>query len=266
MWTQSTLEIARCRGAQRSLGKLLWIPPDTNGKEVLSRRTNTAMIASPTVNTALAMEPELTPPKRRLGRPPTLDRDAALLAARKVIAERGLHRTRYSDVAEASGVPVTTLQHAFGSLQGMLLESMRFSVAMEVELLRQLEPSGLTPWQRLAALAESSLDPPDDPDSWPVWVEFWALAGRDAEIGEQAGLVYQHWWGFAEEIIRAGIENGDFTTSQAPADAAVAVAGMIEGVGVSLMMRADGPDRQRAMRVTLDGMAQLLGAREQPGA
>src|SRR4051812_44474330 len=112
--------------------------------------------------------------KRRLGRPPTLNRDAALQAARGVIAERGFDRTRYADVAAASGIPVTTLQHAFGSLKAMLLESVQKSAASEIAVLRDLSyDTSLTPWQRLQEFIAGAVHPPDEPDSWLLWLELW---------------------------------------------------------------------------------------------
>jgi AcrR family transcriptional regulator len=202
---------------------------------------------------------------RRIGRPPTLDREGALLAARTVIARRGFDRTRYADVGEAAGVPVTTLQHAFGSLQAMLLESVAAAAASEIAVLRDLShDSTHTPWERIQEFISGAVHPPNDPDSWLVWLEFWRLAGRDAEIGVNAGEVYEQWWTYIGEIIELGHARGSFTSPLAAQtrEAAVATVAVIDGVAAALILRADGPDYARTREIAITAVASMLGVVE----
>lgn len=206
--------------------------------------------------------PASEPRKRRLGRPPTLDRDAALRAARDVISQRGFDRTRYADVAEAASVPVTTLQHAFGSLQAMLLESVQRSTASEIAILRDLsQGDARSPWERLAEFIAGAVSVDDEPDSWPVWLELWRLAGRDAEIGAHAGVVYSQWWDYVAELISLGAEAGQFSGPlvDRPYDAAQAAVAVIDGLAAALIVRADGPDHDRVLSVALTSIAAMLG-------
>lgn len=202
---------------------------------------------------------------RRLGRPSTLDREGALLAARAMIARRGLERTRYADVAEAAGVPVTTLQHAFGSLGALLLEAISVATASEISVLQELSRSEtLTPWQRVQAFITHAVHPPDDPDSYLLWLEFWRLAGRDSEVGAQAAEVYEQWWSYVEELLRDGREQGEFSSPILDdlRNAAIALVGIIDGVSTALVVRADGPDYERARQVSIAAAASMLGVRE----
>lgn len=202
------------------------------------------------------------PQRRRIGRPPTLDREGALLAARTVIARRGFDRTRYADVGEAAGVPVTTLQHAFGSLQAMLLESVATAAASEIAVLRELSHDArLSPWERIQEFIAGAVHPPGDPDSWLVWLEFWRLAGRDTEIGEQAGEIYTQWWNYIAEIIELGRDDGTFTGPLVADahEAAMAIVGIIDGVAAALILRADGPDYERTREVATRAAATMLG-------
>lgn len=207
--------------------------------------------------------PELDrPARRRIGRPPTLDREGALLAARSVIARRGIDRTRYADVGEAAGVPVTTLQHAFGSLQAMLLESVSSAAESEIAILRDLSrDSSLSPWERIQEFISGAVHPPDDPDSWLVWLEFWRIASRDAEIGAHAGEIYEQWWNYVGEIIEAGRSHGQFTSplAQHTREAAIAIVGIIDGVAAALVLRGDGPDFERTRTIAIRAAASLLG-------
>lgn len=201
-------------------------------------------------------------PAGRLGRPSTLDRDGALRAARDVIAARGFDRTRYSDVADASGVPVTTLQHAFGSLGAMLLESVQRTAAAEIAVLRELSTdTTLTPWERLGEFVAGAVHPPDEPDSWLLWLELWRLAGRDAEVGARAGIIYEQWWDYVAELIRLGAEAGAFTGAicATPREAAIAVVGIVDGIAAALIVRADGPQHERTRALAMDAIASMLG-------
>ncbi|MDO9357007.1 MAG: TetR/AcrR family transcriptional regulator [Solirubrobacteraceae bacterium] len=213
--------------------------------------------------TAPGDRPSPEPRKRRLGRPPTLDRDAALVAARDVIAKRGFDRTRYADVAEAASVPVTTLQHAFGSLQAMLLESVQRSTASEIAVLRERgNDESRSPWERLSDFAFDAIQGHDGVDTWPVWLDLWRLAGRDAEIGARAGVVYAQWWNYVAELIELGTASGDFTSAIArdrPYDAAQACVSVIDGLASALILRADGPDHARVRVVAVDAIASMLG-------
>ncbi len=200
--------------------------------------------------------------KRRLGRPPTLNRDAALKAARGVIAERGFDRTRYADVAEASGIPVTTLQHAFGSLKAMLLESVQKSAASEIAVLRDLSyDTSLTPWERLQEFIAGAVHPPDEPDSWLLWLELWRLAGRDPELGADAGVIYAHWYDYVEELVALGAEAGELSGpfAESPRDGAIALVSVIDGLAVAFVIRADGPDYDRLLELSIKAASALLG-------
>lgn len=179
-----------------------------------------------------------------------------------MIARRGFDRTRYADVGEAAGVPVTTLQHAFGSLQAMLLESVATAAASEIAVLRELShDSRLSPWERIQEFIAGAVHPPNDPDSWLVWLEFWRLAGRDAEIGEQAGEIYEQWWNYLGEIIELGHADGTFTSELAGStrEAAIAIVALIDGVAAALILRADGPAYERTREIATQGAAALLG-------
>ena len=82
-------------------------------------------------------------PTWRERRPPGRPRPAragrrklpVLEAACRVIAERGAEATRFTDVAAASGVPVSTLQYYFGSREDLLVAAFRHASANELAAL-----------------------------------------------------------------------------------------------------------------------------------
>lgn len=223
-----------------------------------------------TVSNDPSVDTPTDPPKRRVGRPPTLDRAAALEAAQRVIARRGVDRTRYSDIAEESGVPVSTLQHAFGTLQALVLTAVTDATSGEFSRLRELsEREGGTPWARMKLLMSASIDAPedapDDPQSWLIWSELWRLAARAEDIGSQVETIYEEWWQHLALLVAEGRDSGQFDSpiTNDPRSAAMSILALVDGLGVALCMRADGPDPIRAELVLLDALRSLLGVQDE---
>lgn len=177
-----------------------------------------------------------------------------------------MDRTRYADVAEESGVPVSTLQHAFGTLNSLVLTAVVAATSGEFAALKaESEREGGTPWVRLKRLISASIDAPEDTpetaQSWLIWSELWRLAARTKDIGAHVEGVYDQWWSHLEELVREGVEVGEFTSPLAtedPRNAAFSILALIDGLGVAFCLR-EGPDPLRAELVLIDALRSLLG-------
>lgn len=210
-------------------------------------------------------------PRPRRGRPPSLDRTAALDATRRVIARRGLERARYLDIAEESGVAVSTLQNAFGRLDELLALAIDRSHAIDGAFLATLPDAGAaTAWERIETFVNGTLASPLPPDerhdripameSWLVWIELWRLAARDEGAARRTADAYRRWWGAAEAIIADGQRDGSFTTEASAADLAIALNAALDGLAVSLLMRADGQQLAEARRIASITTRRILAA------
>src|ERR1700733_10436468 len=111
-------------------------------------------------------------------------RVAVLETVADVLAERGYEKTRFTDVATASGAAVSTLQSYFGSREDMLIESMRHATDLEVLALEALADSDVDPWNRLIAMIDRNLNSPIRDHR--LLIEFWRASMRDAELREHA--------------------------------------------------------------------------------
>jgi AcrR family transcriptional regulator len=199
-------------------------------------------------------EPPAEP--RRRGRPPSVDRPAALAATRRVIARRGLDRARYSDIAEESGVAVSTLQHAFGRLDEILELALDQARELDAAFLDTLPSADdASAWERVEAFIAGALGSPIDPasndpassfDGWLIWVELWRSAARDGAGSARTIAAYERWWSSAEEIIAAGQRDGSFTSAAPARELAVALNALIDGIAVSLLFRHDRGDVESA--------------------
>jgi AcrR family transcriptional regulator len=216
------------------------------------------------------MTPERDTPRRprRRGRPPSLDRIAALDATWRVIGQRGLDRARYQDIAAESGVAVSTLQHAFGRLDAILDLGLRRAEELDDAFLGGLPGRDqATAWERIEQFVSGALATPlptgparrPDIASWLVWVERWRAAARSEEAAERLGRTYRHWWETVAEIIEDGQRDGTFSAPEPAADLAISVNALLDGVAASMLLRHDGDDLAEAQRIALLATRRLLG-------
>src|SRR4051812_44321606 len=109
-------------------------------------------------------------PGRGRGRPSTLDRAATLDATWRVIAARGVDRTRYTDIARESGTPVSTLQNAFGTLQALIVEAVGDASRRDSDFLDTIPPAkDASAAVRLQALAGGAVGYGFRAESYLVW-------------------------------------------------------------------------------------------------
>lgn len=119
-------------------------------------------------------------PGRRAGRRKT----AVLDAACRVIASRGAEATRFTDVAEASGVPVSTLQYYVGSREDLLVAAFRHASGVELAALAAEVAAARSRWERIQIIVTTALAgyQPGDAEAGLLWIESWHFAIRDADM------------------------------------------------------------------------------------
>lgn len=126
-----------------------------------------------------------------------------------VLAGRGYAGTRFSDVAEASGVAVSTLQGYFGSREDMLIEAFRHATSVAVAAMDELAAQIEDPWQQLVAMVDRGLS--TDVATWRMLMEFWTAAAHDAELQDHAVVLAEQYRRPFVVAVRRGVESGAFT-------------------------------------------------------
>src|SRR5271170_15918 len=115
-------------------------------------------------------------------------REQMLRAALEVISDRGYADTRIADVAERIGISPALVIYYFKTKDQLLTEAIRYSEdTWYADGQRQLAELP-TAAARLEEIVAMSCLPEADPEphvSWTLWLDFWALAARNAEV---AGL------------------------------------------------------------------------------
>jgi AcrR family transcriptional regulator len=184
--------------------------------------------------------------RRRAGRRKT----AVLDAACQVIASRGVEATRFTDVAEASGVPVSTLQYYFGSREDLLVAAFRHASASELAAMAAEADAEPSAWERIRMVITRALAgyhpvgaagpagpaSPASPESGRLWIESWHFAIRDTEMRVDALRDYAGWRQLIADAVRLGTASGEFSPALSPERIAVLAIALADGTGIPLAL------------------------------
>lgn len=136
-------------------------------------------------------------------------RTAVLDAVADVLATRGYENTRFTDVAAAGGVAISTLQTYFGSREDMIIEAMQVYTDREVAALRAVSDAETDPWRRLVGLVDRSLH--NSESTRRILVEFWRSAMRDDELRDHSAEVWARYRAPFLAAVGEGARRGEFT-------------------------------------------------------
>ena len=162
---------------------------------------------------------------------PSIDhirRPQILAAAAEVIAERGVAATRIADVAERSGVSPPAVLYWFDSKEKLLAEALTADDDRFYEELVERLDEAATPAERMVALIETAAGDGD----FALWMELWTWALRDAELRAARERFDSRWRAAIEAVVADGVTAGEFGASVDPAQAALAIAALIDGLTV----------------------------------
>jgi AcrR family transcriptional regulator len=194
---------------------------------------------------------------RRAGRRKT----AVLDAACRVIALRGAEAARFADVAEASGVPVSTLQYYFGSREDLLVAAFRHASATELAALAAEVADTGSPWQRIEHIVSRALSgyEPTSPEAGLLWIESWHFAIRDPEMRVDALRDYEGWRGLIADAVRMGTAAGAFSRDADADQIGVLAIALVDGAGIPLALGDPQLTVASATASVLATLASVLG-------
>ncbi|WP_146778735.1 TetR/AcrR family transcriptional regulator [Actinomadura craniellae] len=182
----------------------------------------------------------------------------ALEVAARVLAERGYEKTRFSDVAEAAGVAVSTLQFYFGSRDDMLIEALYHSTETEVAVLEQIAAGAADPWERILALLDRGLAPLSA-TTWRMLLEFWHASAHDPELRTHSVSIQERYRGAFAKAVREGVESGDFRPRGRPEDIVTAVVALLDGLIIPRVLDHPYFDQAGVRDVAITQVAAVLG-------
>ena len=190
---------------------------------------------------------------------PSIDhirRPQILAAAAEVIAERGVAATRIADVAERSGVSPPAVLYWFDSKEKLLAEALTADDDRFYEELGERLDEAATPAERMVALIETAAGDGD----FALWMELWTWALRDAELRAARERFDSRWRAAIEAVVAEGVTAGEFGSSVDPAQAALAIAALIDGLTVQAALGDPEVSVPRLTETVLASAERLLEA------
>lgn len=171
-----------------------------------------------------------------------------------MIAERGVAATRVADVAARIEVSPAAVLYWFDSKEQLLTEALiaddeRFYAELGARLERA-EDAPARMRALLAAAAETASD-------FSLWMELWTWALRDATLREARERFDARWRASIEAIVREGQDEGEFGGID-PAEAALAIAALIDGLTVQVALGDPEISQQQLLRTTTAIAERLL--------
>ena len=196
------------------------------------------------------------------------DRHQEILdAAARVITDRGLEKTRISDIADEAGVSPGLILYYFESKDRLLAEALTFANdQFYLRTSREIRriPSARDQLRRLVDLSVPGYLPEFDRlDEWALWIEVWVRALRDPETAKDREVLDQRWRAQISDIIRVGQASGEFVAGDAEA-LALPIAALIDGLAIQVIMNDSEVSPERMHRTCMEVSAQQLGFELEP--
>lgn len=178
-------------------------------------------------------------------------RAAILDAAAQLIAERGYHAVRISDIAKVVGTSTGAVHYHFPGKSDVLTLALHHAITRafdrQSEVLRAI-PSA---HQRLLKLIDMQLPRIGQVrDEWSIWMQFWAEATVRPELRPQHNEFYARWREAVVRIVERGQADGEFRPEVDPTLVAMQLTAMTDGAAIQILTGTPG--------MTVTAMRELL--------
>lgn len=166
-------------------------------------------------------------------------RTAILDAAAELIAERGYHSVRISDIAKVVGTSTGTVHYYFPGKSDVLTAALRHALdrafARQSGELKEIDNAH----ERLLKLIDMQL-PRVGPlrDEWSVWMQFWAEATIRPELRPIHNTYYARWHETVVRIVRRGQHQAVFRADVDPEMLAQRLTALTDGVAIQVLTGA----------------------------
>jgi AcrR family transcriptional regulator len=188
-------------------------------------------------------------------------REQMLRAALEVIDERGYPETRIADVAERAGTSPALVIYYFKTKNQLLTEAIRFSEDRWYETgTSRIASIGTAPGRLEELVAMTCLPEADSQpnESWLVWLDLWAQAGRHPEVAGVRRKFDERWRETISSLVLEGQESGEFGQVN-PDDFAVMMSALLDGFAIQIALDDPTVDEGRAFELSMRFAARELG-------
>jgi AcrR family transcriptional regulator len=157
-------------------------------------------------------------------------------AAAEVLYERGLFDTRIGDIAERAGTSAPTILYYFESKDRLLEEAVDQTDRDFYERLTEGQARLQGASDKLVHLIEETSLGPGGLSDWTLWMEMWVRARRDPGVRDAYFRLDRRQRKLIADIVREGQKEGTFDTGADPDEFALALSGLMDGLGVQVTL------------------------------
>ncbi|MGZ4298059.1 MAG: TetR/AcrR family transcriptional regulator [Solirubrobacteraceae bacterium] len=159
-----------------------------------------------------------------------------IAAAAEVLYDRGLFDTRIGDIAERAGTSSPTILYYFESKDRLLEEAVEYADRTFYERLSGGQDRFENAGDRLVYLIEETSLGPGGLNDYTLWMEIWVRARRDPTVRRSYFRLDRRQRALIADIVRDGQQAGEFRTDVDPDDFALALSGLMDGLGVQVTL------------------------------
>ncbi len=193
---------------------------------------------------------------------PNVRRQKIVEAAQAVATRKGLSATTVRDVAEEMGTSSGLIHHYFASMDQLLAVVFDKVAEADLSATRKRMEVATSPTGRLAAYFAAWGDPDND-ETFQFWLDAWSEAGRNDAVRERSRDLNIEWQELLSEVIRQGIETGEFSDTEVDAAAWKALS-LLDGLTLQVVAHPTVIERGKAVKWAASGIENDLGL--PPGA
>lgn len=157
-------------------------------------------------------------------------------AAAEVIHERGLFDTRIGDIAERAGTSSPTILYYFASKDRLLEQAVDHTDREFYSRLSDGQNQHERASDKLVHLIEQTSLGPGGLSDWTLWMEVWVRARRDPTVRRSYFRLDRRQRKLIADIVRDGQAAGEFERDADPDDFALALSGLMDGLGVQVTL------------------------------
>ena len=166
-------------------------------------------------------------------------RTAILDAAAQLIAERGYHAVRVSDIAQIVGTSTGAVHYYFPGKSDVLTAALQYALARAFTRQGRELKAIDNAHQRLLKLIDMQL-PRVGPvrDEWSIWVQFWAEATIRPELRPIHNTYYSRWRETVVRIVERGQRQQVFRADVDPETVAHRLTALTDGTAIQVLTGA----------------------------
>ncbi|HTU86496.1 MAG TPA: TetR/AcrR family transcriptional regulator [Solirubrobacteraceae bacterium] len=157
-------------------------------------------------------------------------------AAADVLYERGLFDTRIGDIAERAGTSAPTILYYFESKDRLLEEAVDQTDRDFYARLTEGQARQEGAADKLVHLIEETSLGPAGLSDWTLWMEMWVRARRDPAVRDAYFRLDRRQRKLIADIVREGQREGRFDPDVDADDFAIALSGLMDGLGVQVTL------------------------------